>query len=307
MSAFHPPTALSKRAALLLKRHVLSEKIPWDKQRSRMAAALMATHVPKGVERTRIKISGVGVEALHRTDGSETGTLLQVHGGGFCVGSPVVSRGWAGALCARLGLRVLSVDYRLAPEHPFPAAVDDVDVVLSEVLEEMDAEQLVLSGDSAGANLALGAVQRRVAAGRSTPAGLVLLSPWLDLSDDRLGDPLLSSADPMLSPSWLSACAEAYAPEKLADPRVSPLLGSLEGLPPLMVQGGSDDVLAPDAARLVAALPNGSDVTYSVASGLWHDFSLQVGTLEAADIALAVTSDFLSRVLGLGPKGEEFS
>ena len=264
-----------------------------------MAAALMTTHVPKGVERSDTIIAGVPIEVVAPKDGLESGTLLQIHGGGFCVGSPLVSRAWSGAICDRLGLRVLSVDYRLAPEHPFPAAVDDVDAVVAEVLGEVDPEQVAISGDSAGANLALGAVQRRMARGESLPACLVLLSPWLDLTDDRLRDEQLIQADPMLSPEWLAACADAYAPLRLHDAEVSPIFGPLDGLPPILVQGGSDDVLAPDAARLVAQMPLGSDVTYSVASGLWHDFSLQVGTLEAADGGLDVTIEHLMKHLGL--------
>ena len=222
---------------------------------------------------------------------------MHFHGGGFTVGSPALGRGWVGALALRLGLEVILPDYRLAPENAFPAAFDDAYDVVADVLTRFPPASVAVSGDSAGANLALGAVQQRVARGESVPGSVVLVSPWLDLTVDRRADRSLVRRDPLLSPEWLATAAVAYAPGQLEDPRVSPLLGVLEGLPPVFIQGGTDDILAPDAARLATGI--GEAATLSVALGMWHDFSLQVGMLAAADRALEAVVGHLAATMAL--------
>lgn len=260
-----------------------------------MERATSAIKPPASVESSTDVVAQVPVEVLTPRHGEPTGTLVHLHGGGFTVGSPAAARSWAGALAARLGLEVILPDYRLAPEHPFPAGLDDAEAVVADVLERWDPATVVVSGDSAGANLALVAVMDRRRASLPLPAALVLLSPWLDLTVDRLDRPELVRRDPLLNPEWLAACAVAYAPGQFDDPRVSPLLGDLAGLPPTLVQGGSDDILAPDAARLAAV----AGVTLSVASPFWHDFSLQVGQLAAADAGLEVVIDHLRRAVAI--------
>ena len=297
--SFTLPEPAARRAVSLIRRHVLNPALPWERQRARMAAAMVAAHHPKGVEKSDDIVAGVPVEVLTPKHQRPTGTLVHVHGGGFTVGAPVVNRAWAGALCERLGLEVIQPAYRLAPEHPFPAGLDDVTAVLGEILQRFDPATVALSGDSAGANLAMAATQRRIRDGGSLPAALVLLSPWLDLTYDRLSDPNLLARDPMLNPEWLAASATAYAPGQLENPEVSPIFGELVGLPPVFIQGGSDDILAPDAERLTRALAPLGEVSLSVGARLWHDFSLQVGMLKAADQALEVTVDHLVATLAL--------
>lgn len=297
--ASHVPDAVVKNAARLLKRHVLNPDLPWEKQRSRMASALLSARPPKSVTMTSEEIAGVPCEVLVPAVGTPTATLIHVHGGGFTVGSPASSRGWAAALSTQLGLRVVAPDYALAPEHQFPRGLDDVEGVVDAEIAAYGAEHVVVSGDSAGGNLALVTTLDRVKAGKAVPAGLILLSPWLDLTVDRLDDPGLVKRDPLLNPEWLAACAVAYAPGTLDDPRVSPLLGALDGLPPVLLQGGSDDILAPDATRFVAAIEETTDVTFGVGAGLWHDFVLQVGMLAGANVAFEATKEFLEGVLAL--------
>ena len=296
------PNAVGRRAARIIRRHILSADLPWERQRSRMAAASIANRPPKGIVLSTDTMAGVPVEVISPESTEPSGTLIHVHGGGFTVGSPALARGWAAALAQGLNLEVVLPDYRLAPEHPFPAGLDDVAAVLNGVLERWDPTTVALSGDSAGANLALAATVRRVRAGDSLPGSLVLLSPWLDLTYDRLVDAELVARDPMLSPEWLAAAAIAYAPGRLGEPEVSPLLGSLSGLPPVLIQGGSDDILAPDAERLTLALEGRSKVSLSVAPTLWHDFALQVGQLKAANDALDVTIEHLTSTLSLPPR-----
>jgi acetyl esterase/lipase len=123
------------------------------------------------------------------------------------------------------------------------------------------------------------------------------MSPWLDLGHDRRADPDLVRRDVILSPGWLEACARAYAtPAAWTDPSVSPLHATHAGLPPLLIQAGADELLAPDAGRLAAsASAAGVDVTYTQWPRRWHDFMLQPGLVAAADSALAQAAWFLTR------------
>jgi acetyl esterase/lipase len=135
-------------------------------------------------------------------------------------------------------------------------------------------------------------------AGKDLPAGCILLSPWLDLGRDRRSAADLVRRDVLLSPDWLDACARAYAdPSAWTDPLVSPLRAAHSGLPPLLIQAATSELLAPDAALLAAsASAAGVDVTYSRWPGLWHDFVLQPGLLSAADSALAQSAWFVRKV-----------
>jgi acetyl esterase/lipase len=290
-----------KSSAKLVKRYVLNPALPWEKQRERMDSALMAGRAPKSVVVTTDTIAGIPVEICTPASGAAPATLIHVHGGGFTVGSAATTRSWAAAISAALKIRVISPDYSLAPEHQFPCILDEVGGLVDQVIDSVGAELVALSGDSAGGNLALVSTLRRAQSGAPMPAALILISPWLDLTTDRLDDPALVRRDPLLNPEWLAASAVAYAPGQLDNPMVSPLLGPLEGLPPVLVQGGTDDVLAPDAGRLVAAIESTTSVTYSVGAEMWHDFPLQVGLLAAADSAFEVTTEFLTRNLALGP------
>jgi acetyl esterase/lipase len=228
------------------------------------------------------------------------------------VGSARTVRTWAAHLSAQAGCRVVVPEYRLAPEHPYPAALDDARHVIKAVQDSPGS--VVVSGDSAGGGLALSAVLALRDAGEKLPAGCILISPWLDLGADRRARPELVRRDVLLSPDWLEACAAAYThPSAWANPSVSPLHGGLGGLPPVLIQAGSDDLLAPDAESLAAAvsaaggLAGGSDVTYTRWPGMWHDFALQAGLLAAADSALAQAAWFVRTVTAVtqAPRGRK--
>ena len=284
----YPPISVALNAAKMIKKRILSDSLPFATQRSRMAAMLMAVKVPKGTTRSLERVGGIPCEVHRPSHGQAQHTLVLIHGGGFCVGTPQMSRAWAAALSIRLSAKVVLPDYPLSPEVRFPIAAQ----ACGQVYDTLRSKgPVVLMGDSAGGNLALGLAQAQK--GSTAPAALVLASPWLDLTVDRSADAALARRDPMLSPAWLAACAREYAPGQLDDPGVSPLLGIFDGLPPTLVLGGTEDVLAPDLDRLITAWVGPAPLETMVVKGLWHDFALQVGLLKAADEALERTLEFL--------------
>jgi epsilon-lactone hydrolase len=316
VSPYVVPPALVRLGARLVSRRVHNPRLPWEVQRRRLDKLMGPWPLPRGTSVTKTALNGVPVEvvtadrARPRTrSASQTTrpassaaavTVVHFHGGGYCVGSPAEARDWAAHLSARAGCRVVLPDYRLAPEHPFPAAVNDARAVVSAVLGEAASGAVVVSGDSAGGGLALGAALALPGAadGAARLAGCILLSPWLDLTANRAAVPELVRRDVVLSPAWLEACARAYAPvADRAQPMVSPLHANLGGLPPLLIHCGTDDLLAPDAGNLaVRAATADVDVTYSRWPGLWHDFALQPDITLAAGSALAQAAWFVARV-----------
>jgi epsilon-lactone hydrolase len=279
-------------------RHVLNPSLPWVVQRRRLDRLMGASPLPRGTTVTESALNGVRAEVVAAAGVHPGRTVVHFHGGGYCVGSPRMARTWAAHLSAQAACRVVVPDYRLAPGDAHPAALHDARGVINALLAEVSPASIVVSGDSAGGGLALSLVLALRDAGEELPAGCVLLSPWLDLGSDRRAIPELVRRDALLSPGWLEACAGAYAPPPdWVDPSVSPLLAAHSGLPPLLIQAGSDDLLSPDAARMASsASAAGVDVTYTRWPRMWHDFALQPGLLAAADSAVSQAAWFVRAV-----------
>jgi monoterpene epsilon-lactone hydrolase len=292
------PPALLRPGVRQLGRRVLDPGLPWEVQRRRLDRLGRASPVPRGTTVTGTVLNGVRAEVVAAAEASDRRTVVHFHGGGYCVGSARMARAWAAHLSAQAGCRVMVPEYRLAPEHPYPAALDDAREVTTALLGDVAPGSVVLSGDSAGGGLALSLILALRDHGDPLPAGCILMSPWLDLGRDRRALPELVRRDVLLSPGWLEACAGAYArPPDWPDPSVSPLLAAHGGLPPLLIQAGSDDLLAPDAERLAAsASAAGVAVTYTRWPRMWHDFALQPGLLAAADSALSQAAWFVETV-----------
>jgi len=208
------------------------------------------------------------------------GAILYLHGGAYCVGSAATHRRVTACLARATAMPVFAADYRLAPEHPYPAAVEDA-VTVARALAAQGP--LVIMGDSAGAALAL-------AAARAVPAAvaLVLFSPWIELT--AAYPP--SARDVALSGEWLTACARHY----LAGATVPSWLDAdLAGLPPTLIQAGGDEILRDDAIRLHDALQRqGVAVRCEIVPARWHAFQLFAGWLPSADAALARAAAFIA-------------
>ena len=294
------PPAVMRLGVRQLGRRCLDPALPWTVQRTRLDQLTRTSLLPRGTTVAEQAIAGVRAEVVSvRASGSQP-TVVHFHGGGYCVGSACEARSWAAHLSAQTGCRVVLPEYRLAPEHPYPAALEDARAVMRALSGELGGSKpgLVVSGDSAGGGIALALILSMRDEGQELPGGCILLSPWLDLGRDRRAVPDLVRRDVLLSPAWLDACARAYAdPSTWADHLVSPLRAAHRGLPPLLIQAGTSELLAPDAELLAAsASAAGTDVTYTRWPRMWHDFALQPGLLAAADSALAQAAWFVSKV-----------
>lgn len=211
--------------------------------------------------------------------------VLHLHGGGYFLGSPRTHRGLGAALARSARGRVLLPDYRLAPEHAFPAALDDAVSAYRWLLDEqgIDPARLAVTGDSAGGGLGLALLLRLRDDELPLPACYVGMSPWTDLAGT--GDSMRTRAarDPWLRPEQSHLPARAYAgAEALDHPLVSPLYADLTGLPPMLVQVGSEEILLDDGTRIVArAREHGVAADVRVFEGMWHVFQAFPGLPES--------------------------
>jgi epsilon-lactone hydrolase len=211
---------------------------------------------------------------------------------GGIIGSPVSHRSITGRLAKLARTTVYAPDYRLAPEHPFPAALDDAFVCYRALLEQgYGAEHIAVAGDSAGGGLALLLCLRLRNEDVARPGCIVLISPWADLTLSQLAE---VPDDPLLRASWLAHAAAAYLRERPADsPLVSPLFADLAGLPPILVQSASEEILREDSRRLAQALGVARvPVSYREFPGMWHDFQLYAGMVPEATLALEEIARF---------------
>ena len=292
------PPAIMRQAMRQVGRRCLDPALPWAVQRARLDQLTRAAWLPRGTTIVAQAIGGVPTEVVPGRAAGGQRTVIHFHGGGYCIGSARMARAWAAHLSAQTGCRVVLPGYRLAPEHPHPAALADARAVLSALASQAGPGSLVVSGDSAGGGLALAVLLAMRDEGQPRPAGCILLSPWLDLGCDRRAVPGPGHREVVLSADWLDACARAYAaPGAWTDPSVSPLRAGHQGLPPLLIQAAADELLAPDAERLAAsASAAGVDVTYTRWPGMWHEFVLEPGLLAAADSAVAQAAWFLGKM-----------
>lgn len=268
-------------------------RVPVSVKRRGLRLAAQIARPARGSRIRRIAIAEVPVEEVTCGDTADT-AVVYCHGGAYCVGSPATHHAITSRLARSAGAHVLAVDYRLAPEHPFPAAVDDALAVYRHLLQELGPQRVALAGDSAGGGLALATALAARAEGLDAPAALWLISPWVDLTLSNAGRP--APPDCMLNWPGLAHAARLYAPDAAENPLASPLLGDLAGLPPMLIQAGSDEILLAEARQLAEkARTAGVDVRLDVFDGLWHVFHAHAGTLAAARLAVADGAEFLRK------------
>jgi acetyl esterase/lipase len=265
-------------------------------QRPLLEQMLTAQPLPADVRVTAGDLGGIPVIFIDIAGAEPDGIIFHIHGGGFALGSAAGSVGLASGLARKTGMRAVSVDYRLAPEHPYPAALQDVTAAYSALAGQAGrAGHLVVSGESAGGNLAIELLIARQKEGLPMPAAALLLSPMTDLTATGGSYAAKADADPAITARAIRTRAADYlAGTDPADPLVSPVFADLTGLPPLLIQAGSHEVLLDDATRLAAkAAADDVAVTLDITPGVPHVFQAFAALLDEGDAALNRAARFV--------------
>ncbi len=220
--------------------------------------------------------------------------ILHCHGGGYSTGSSLYARTLTAKLAETTSMDVLCFDYRLAPENPYPAAVEDAMKAWNYLmLLGYGARDVILTGDSAGGNLALSLSLRLKKEKRLLPRGLVLMSPWTDLTSSGESFASKAGVDPVLDSAYIDRMVKAYAGGRnLKDPFISPLFGAFEEFPPTYIQVGGNEILFSDSLRLHQAFVDANvSVKMDVYPGMWHVF--QMSPVKAAREAMNKNAEFI--------------
>ena len=271
--------------------------VGWLARRKRLDEVGTVWPVADDVEFTAVDVNGMPCEYSILPGSDASRVLMFFHGGGYCSGSIQSHRRWVTEAGRATRMRTLAVGYRLAPEHPFPAAYDDALTAWQFLRRQgIDAAKIVIAGDSAGAGLTLGLIARLRDAHEELPACAWLISPWTDLT--MSGSTLASKAavDPLIHKEYLDELANAYVPAGMdrKDPRVSPLYAEFADFPPMLIQVGSDETLLDDAVRL-GARAGAADVavTLEIWPHMIHAWPLWNAHLEDGRRAIANAGSFI--------------
>lgn len=279
------PRAVVERVARWGVRPILGLPVPLAR---RAAGAMGRLNLVGEASVERAELGGVPGELVRPPGATGPPRVLYLHGGAYRIASPATHRNVVAALARASANAVFAADYRLAPEHPAPAALDDAVAAMGAMAERAGAP-VVLAGDSAGGGLSLASAVAARDGMLASVAGLALISPWVDLTLSGPSYTANASRDALLTMRVVTGGAADYAVELgPADPRCSPLFADLRGLPPLLIQAGANELLRSDAEALAERVRDaGGEVTLEVADGLWHDYHVHAGILRDADQALA--------------------
>ncbi len=275
-----------------------------EEQRRGMDELAANAEPPEGCSIETSVLGGRQVERIVRGSSVGDRAVLYLHGGAYCLGSPATHRNLAGRLAAAVDCPVFTLDYRLGPEHPFPAAVDDGVAAVDALLAEgIPAAGIALAGDSAGGGLVMAVLLARRRARSELPAAAVCFSPWVDLTQSSDSYRRLAEVDPMVSKDNLDVMAAAYlGPADARNELASPLFAAdFAGLPPVLIEVGENEVLLDDATALAERLRSDEvDATITIWPEMIHVFQAFPGPLmPEADASIEKAGRFLRGYLGL--------
>lgn len=273
------PSLRSQILARTLRRltTILDAPISIQEQRTRLdELGRHGFRLPREVLIRSVQVRGVHAEWVESALQTTKRVLLYLHGGGYCLGSPNTHRGLAARLAIAARARVLLVDYRLAPEHPFPAALEDALAAYHWLLEIGTApNQISIGGDSAGGGLTLATAIRLREDRAPLPAALICLSPWVDLTFSGESIRTLAERDPILHWRTLPSVHYYTGDYPANHPLISPLFADLRHLPPTLIHVGSEEILLDDARRLAEKMKAaGVKVHLEIWPGMWHVFQV---------------------------------
>lgn len=245
--------------------------------------------VPQGFDVNLTKIAGVDCEWISPKDSKGKKIIIYLHGGGYVLGSLHTARSFAILLSKYTSEKILTVDYRLAPENPFPAGLEDSIAIYRNLLEDgVDSKDIIFAGDSAGGGLSLATTLLLKEKREPLPGAVVCISPWTDLAATGESNTANTKLDPIFGGGSGAIKPEDYAgKESLYNPLVSPLYGDYNEFPPLFIHVGTDEIILDDSIRLAKkAKEAGVEVSIKVWKGMWHVFSAQHDILPEAKQSL---------------------
>lgn len=280
---------------LIRRVHGLVENPDLEKHRQSQDAIGAMMSNTKAVSYREFKIDDIDAEwvSVNRAHMKKY-ILLHCHGGGYSTGSRIYARTLTSKLAESTSMDVLCFDYRLAPEHPYPAATEDAMKVWDYLmLLGYGSRNVILTGDSAGGNLALSLTLKLKQEGRLLPRGLILMSPWTDLTSSGQSFESKAELDPVLNKAYIDRMVEAYAGgQELKNPLISPLFGNFDGFPPTYIQVGENEILLSDSERLHQAFVDANvSVRMDTYPGMWHVF--QMSPVKAARDAMDKNAEFI--------------
>jgi acetyl esterase/lipase len=251
---------------------------------------------PRGTEVTTIDAGGMKAECIATPSSRPDRYILHLHGGAYLIGFPALFRDFTWRIAAAARARVLCIDYRLAPEHPFPAAIEDATAAYRWLLAEgAKPRQMAFIGDSSGGGLALASLMRLRDEGAALPAAAVLLSPWTDLALTGQSLCTYGPSDPMIPVELMPAAVKLYlAGADARSPAASPLYGDPASLPPCLIQVGSEEALRDDSVRMAERLKAaGCEVEIELWPRMFHVWQMFARIVPEARAAIARIGEFL--------------
>lgn len=285
-----------------MREQVVDSQPTLEEQRKQAEGFGALTAEPAGVTYEDVDAGGVPAEWVTPTGAQSDRVLQYVHGGGYVLCSSKTHSRLVGHLAKAIGCRALNVDYRLAPEHPHPAAVEDSVAAYRWLLDQgVEPRHIAIAGDSAGGGLTLATLLKLRDDGLPLPAAAVPISPWTDLEATGQSISTNAQADLLVGADGLKMMADMFLSGKDArDPLAAPLYGDYRGLPPLYIQVGGDETLLDDSVR-VAGKAKAADVEVriDIFPEMQHVFQMSAGTMPEADDAIARVGEWMRPKLGL--------
>lgn len=272
-------------------------RIPLMNQRSYQTTFFTLKPLPSDVIYDEIEDFSYKAEWVIPPEEDPEKVIFYTHGGGYGMGDLISSRALIAPIAKKTGIRVFSFEYRLAPEHPFPAAFDDAKEAYEYVLRQgYPPGNIIAFGESAGGGLAVSNILRLIAEGKEAPKCLVTISPWSDLTATGQTYFLNEDKDPLLRGKYLKRLADSYVgDDSPLNPYISPAFASYDDrFPPTLIQAGSDEVLLDDSKLLYNAMKDGGvDVDIEIYPKMWHVF--HIWQLEESDKAITAIDEFIKR------------
>ena len=272
-------------------------RIPLMNQRSYQTTFFTLKPLPSDVIYDEIEDFSYKAEWVIPPEEDPEKVIFYTHGGGYGMGDLISSRALTAPIAKKTGIRVFSFEYRLAPEHPFPAAFDDAKEAYEYVLGQgYSPGNIIAFGESAGGGLAVSNILRLIAEGKEAPQCLVTISPWSDLTATGQTYFLNEDKDPLLRGKYLKRLADSYVgDDSPLNPYISPAFASYDDrFPPTLIQAGSDEVLLDDSKLLYNAMKDGGvDVDIEIYPKMWHVF--HIWQIEESDKAITAIDEFIKR------------